>query len=159
MQEPFTRDRIIEALQDMPADATIDDVIERLVFLARIESGLAELDKSEGVPHDEAKSRFGLWCGLSGRNSRCATLPLSETTLPKILSDTLIWRLRESSPLSSNFYLFQNQEESFPERNWPEIRAVVVGHFRIVYRFRGTAIEVATVFRASREFPDRFWSL
>lgn len=60
MQQPFTRDRIIEALQAMPPNATIDDAIERLVFLAKIESGLAELDRSEGVPHEEAKHRFGL---------------------------------------------------------------------------------------------------
>ena len=60
MEEPFTRDRIIEALQTMPPDATIDDAIERLVFLAKVEAGLAELDRSEGVPHDEAKRRFGL---------------------------------------------------------------------------------------------------
>ena len=60
MQEPFTRDRIIEVLQTMPADATIDDAIERLVFLAKVESGLAELDGSEGVPHDKARSLFGL---------------------------------------------------------------------------------------------------
>src|SRR6266581_5943299 len=39
-----TRDRIIEVLKAMPADATVDDAIERLVFLAKIESGLAELD-------------------------------------------------------------------------------------------------------------------
>lgn len=60
MQEPFTRDRIIEALEALPPEATIDDAIERLVFLARIETGLAELDRSEGIPHDEAKRRFGL---------------------------------------------------------------------------------------------------
>jgi hypothetical protein len=60
MQEPFTRDRIIEALQAMPPDATIDDAIERLVFLAKVETGLAELDRTEGIPHDEARRRFGL---------------------------------------------------------------------------------------------------
>jgi len=60
MPEPFTRDRIIEALQGLPPDAAIDDVIERLVFLAKIETGLAELDRSEGVPHEEARRRFGL---------------------------------------------------------------------------------------------------
>lgn len=59
MQEPFTRDRIIEALREMPPDATLDDAIERLVFLGKIEAGLAELDKSEGVSHEEAKRRFG----------------------------------------------------------------------------------------------------
>ena len=48
MPEPITRDGIIEALREMPADATIDDAIERLVFLARVEAGLAELDAGEG---------------------------------------------------------------------------------------------------------------
>lgn len=60
MQEPLTRDRIIGVLQAMPPNATIDDIIERLVFLAKIEAGLAELDKSEGVSHEEARRRFGL---------------------------------------------------------------------------------------------------
>lgn len=59
-QEPFTRDRIIEALRAMPPDATIDDAIERLVFLSKIETGFAELDQSQGVPHEEARRRFGL---------------------------------------------------------------------------------------------------
>jgi hypothetical protein len=44
----------------MPPDATIDDIIERLVFLAKIETGLAELDRSESVRHEEAQQRFGL---------------------------------------------------------------------------------------------------
>ena len=44
----------------MPADATVDDAIERLVFLAKIEAGLDEFDAGEGIPHDEAKRRLGL---------------------------------------------------------------------------------------------------
>ena len=43
-----------------------------------------------------------------------------------------------------------------PERNDPEIREMIVGRFRVVYRFCGAAIEVATVFRASREYPEKF---
>ena len=60
MPEPITRDGIIEALREMPADATIDDAIERLVFLARVEAGLAELDAGEGVPHEDARRRLHL---------------------------------------------------------------------------------------------------
>ena len=44
----------------MPPDATFDDAIERLVFLAKIEAGLAELDAGDGIPHDEVKRRLGL---------------------------------------------------------------------------------------------------
>ncbi|OFV94996.1 MAG: hypothetical protein A3F68_11855 [Acidobacteria bacterium RIFCSPLOWO2_12_FULL_54_10] len=60
MPEQTTRERILEALESLPPDATFDDAIERLVFLAKIEAGLAELDAGQGVPHDEAKRRLGL---------------------------------------------------------------------------------------------------
>ena len=60
MSEPLTRDRIIDALRQMPPEATVDDAIERLVFLARIEAGLDELDAGKAIPHDQAKRRLGL---------------------------------------------------------------------------------------------------
>jgi len=43
-----------------------------------------------------------------------------------------------------------------PERDEPEIREIIVGRFRVVYRLRDTQLEVVTAFRASREFPERF---
>ena len=60
MTAPITRDRMVEAIRELPADATVDDAIERLVFLAKIEVGLAQLDRGEGIPHDEVKRRLGL---------------------------------------------------------------------------------------------------
>jgi predicted transcriptional regulator len=48
------------ALQDLPDDATIDDAIERLLFLARIDAGFAELDAGKGIPREEVKRRLGL---------------------------------------------------------------------------------------------------
>ena len=60
MADPLTRDRMIEAIRDLPADATVDDAIERLVFLAKVDAGLAELDNGEGIPHAEVKRRLGM---------------------------------------------------------------------------------------------------
>jgi predicted transcriptional regulator len=54
------RERILEALQDLPDDATVDDAIDRLVFLAKVDAGLAELDAGKGIPHEEVKRRLGL---------------------------------------------------------------------------------------------------
>jgi predicted transcriptional regulator len=51
---------MIEALRELPPDATVDDAIERLVFLAKVDAGLAELDRGKGIPHDEVKRRLGL---------------------------------------------------------------------------------------------------
>ena len=56
----LTRERMIEAIRDLPLDASVDDAIERLVFLARIEEALAQLDRGEGIPHDEVKRRLGI---------------------------------------------------------------------------------------------------
>ena len=48
------------ALRDLPEDATFEDAIERLVFLAKIDVGLDELDAAKGIPHEEVKRRLGL---------------------------------------------------------------------------------------------------
>ena len=60
MKNRLTRERMIEAIRDLPEDASVDDAIERLVFRAKIEEGLAQLDRGEGIPHDEVKRRLGL---------------------------------------------------------------------------------------------------
>ena len=60
MPEIPTRDQSREAIEQRPADATFDDAIERLVFLAKIEAGPAELDEVKGVSHDEARRRLGV---------------------------------------------------------------------------------------------------
>jgi predicted transcriptional regulator len=54
-----SKERILEALRTLPPDATVDDAIERLVFMAKVEEGLAQLDAGQGVSHEEVKRRFG----------------------------------------------------------------------------------------------------
>jgi plasmid stabilization system protein ParE len=51
---------------------------------------------------------------------------------------------------------FPHSGRIVPERDEPAIREVIVGRFRVVYRIQDELIEVATVFRASREFPEKF---
>ena len=50
---------------------------------------------------------------------------------------------------------FPHSGRIVPERDEPEIRGVIVGRFRVCTGFN-ELIEVATVFRAAREFPERF---
>jgi predicted transcriptional regulator len=60
MATETTKERIVEAMRNLPADATFDDAIERLVFLAKIEEGLAQLDAGQGIPHEDLKRRLGV---------------------------------------------------------------------------------------------------
>ena len=48
-------------MEQLPDDATIEDAIERLVVLYKIQQGLEQLDNGEGIPHEEAKRRIRQW--------------------------------------------------------------------------------------------------
>jgi hypothetical protein len=52
------KNKVIAAVEKLPADATIEDAIERLVLLAKIDRGLAEVGSGKGVDHSEAKRRL-----------------------------------------------------------------------------------------------------
>lgn len=49
--------------------------------------------------------------------------------------------------------MFPDSGRMVPERQSPELREVLSGKFRIVYRRKSAVVEIATVFRGSREFP------
>ncbi|MGQ0816119.1 MAG: hypothetical protein ACT4O1_16945 [Gemmatimonadota bacterium] len=58
--EASLRQKVIEAIQQLPADATVEDAMERLYFLAKIERGLADADAGRVVTHEEVRKRFSL---------------------------------------------------------------------------------------------------
>jgi predicted transcriptional regulator len=58
MSRGRVKQKVLEAIEKLPADATLDDAIERLVILAKIERGLAELDAGQGIDHGEVKRRL-----------------------------------------------------------------------------------------------------
>ena len=52
------KQRALEAVQRLPDDATVEDAIERLCFIAKVQMGLREFDQGQGIPHGEAKRRI-----------------------------------------------------------------------------------------------------
>jgi predicted transcriptional regulator len=58
MSEFGVKKKILRAVEQLPDDATIEDAIERLYFLAKIEKGIREADAGLTVSHDEAKKRL-----------------------------------------------------------------------------------------------------
>ena len=41
--------RALEAVQRLPDDATVEDAIERLCFIAKVQKGLRELESGQGI--------------------------------------------------------------------------------------------------------------
>ena len=58
MSASNTTDKVLEQLEKLPPDATVEDAMERLHFLAKVERGLAESEAGETVTHEEAKRRL-----------------------------------------------------------------------------------------------------
>ena len=58
MSDSTAKQKVLEAIEKLPADATVEDAIEQLVLLAKIQKGLAQLDAGQGVEHSEAKRRL-----------------------------------------------------------------------------------------------------
>jgi hypothetical protein len=58
MSESTAKQRVLKAIEKLPGDATLEDAIERLVFLAKIERGVSELDAGSGLRQADAKRRL-----------------------------------------------------------------------------------------------------
>ena len=52
-RELMSKKGILEVLERLPEDATIDDAIHRLNFLKAVTTGLAQSEKGLGKDHDE----------------------------------------------------------------------------------------------------------
>jgi hypothetical protein len=55
------RDDVIKALQDLPDDATADDIADRVYFVIMIEQRLADLDAGKEVSDDDARKQLKQW--------------------------------------------------------------------------------------------------
>ena len=58
---PYTKAEIIESLQMLPEDATIDDAMERLYFLAKIEIARAQIAEGDVFTQEEIEREMAEW--------------------------------------------------------------------------------------------------
>jgi predicted transcriptional regulator len=56
--ETTEKQRAIEALKTLPDEATMEDAIERLCFIAKIDEGLRQSQAGQLVSHNEVKKQF-----------------------------------------------------------------------------------------------------
>ena len=54
MSAQTVKQKILQAVDRLPDDATLEDAIERLCFLAKVEERLRQSDSGETVPHPDA---------------------------------------------------------------------------------------------------------
>jgi predicted transcriptional regulator len=58
MGEGTAKQRVLDAVKKLPEDATVEEAMERLYFLAKVERGLEDAEAGRTVPHEEIRRRF-----------------------------------------------------------------------------------------------------
>ena len=56
-----TKEKVIDAVEHLPDDASIGDAMERLLFLAKVERGIRQADAGQTIPHPQVKERMAKW--------------------------------------------------------------------------------------------------
>jgi len=59
----ITKEILLEVAEKLPPDATLVDAIYELEFRQAVEEGLASMDRGEGIPIEEVKSKIAAWAG------------------------------------------------------------------------------------------------
>ena len=52
---------VIETIRSWPDNSSLAEIAERIEFMAAVQKGLDQLNKGEGIPHEEVKKQLASW--------------------------------------------------------------------------------------------------
>ncbi len=56
-----TKQEILKAISELPEEANLEDALERLYLLYKVDKGIKQADAGELVTQDEARRRMAKW--------------------------------------------------------------------------------------------------
>jgi predicted transcriptional regulator len=56
-----TKEITLKTIEQLPENASWEDIQERINFVVAVRKGLRELDEGKGIPHDRVKEEFAEW--------------------------------------------------------------------------------------------------
>src|SRR5262245_41124734 len=62
-----TKQQMLKAIEELPDDAKVEDALERLYLLYKIDRGVQQADPGELISQEEARQRMAKWLKYSGR--------------------------------------------------------------------------------------------
>lgn len=55
------KEKVLEAVKTLPDNASIEDAMERLLFLAKIEREILQADAGDSLAHEHVRERIKEW--------------------------------------------------------------------------------------------------
>ncbi len=56
-----TKQIALKTIEQLPENASWEDIQERINFIVGVRKGLRELDEGRGIPHDKVQEEFAEW--------------------------------------------------------------------------------------------------
>ena len=61
MSRQSTKQQMIQLIEQLPANATVDDAMEQLYLLYKVERGIRQADAGQKIPQEEARQQMSRW--------------------------------------------------------------------------------------------------
>jgi len=55
------KEQVIQMIQNMPRDISVEDIMAELYFRYRVDEGLKHLDEGKGITHEKVERRMAQW--------------------------------------------------------------------------------------------------
>jgi hypothetical protein len=55
------KENVIEAMKELPQDFDLEKLLEKLVFMEKVEKGLLQVEQGITIPHDKVKEMSKKW--------------------------------------------------------------------------------------------------
>jgi len=59
----FTKSNVIQQLRQLPEQFSIDELMEKLLFIYKIETALEQSKNDQTIPHNKVKEKYQKWLG------------------------------------------------------------------------------------------------
>lgn len=57
----LTREKVIQSMNELPPEFSLDELVERLVLIQKIERGLQQVKEGKSISHEEVQKRVEAW--------------------------------------------------------------------------------------------------
>jgi predicted transcriptional regulator len=57
----MTKEIVATAIKEMPQEFDLDELIERLIFIEKVEEGLKDMEEGRTITHEEMKQKIDGW--------------------------------------------------------------------------------------------------
>ena len=60
-RETNSKQAVLRALEELPDDASLDEILDGLLLRLKVERGRAQIQAGKGIPHEDVKQRLAKW--------------------------------------------------------------------------------------------------